>query len=282
MGESKGRLFIKNGLLTQVEEFNDTFSTTPHYVYDVFRVIDGVALFLEDHIERLHSTLALSGFSRDLIPGDFANQVYSLIKANNLIIGNVKVVVLPATAIRKHELLIYVMEHQYPTDNDFERGVALGLHRGLRHNPNAKVMDTVLRSNTNLVKQQNDVYETLLVDKENCITEGSRSNVFFVKGDELITPPMKDVLPGVTQKHVLLLCYQMGIAVCEQKVAVSRLAEFHGVFITGTSRKVLPAYKVDEYYYNAGLPLIRKIQEAFNQKVAMYVEEKLGKIKPIS
>jgi branched-chain amino acid aminotransferase len=276
MAECRGNLFIRNGQLIPVEAFDNSIFNRPHYIYEVFRVIDGVALFLEDHLERLYSTVALSGFSSKVVPDDFVEQVYRLIEANQLQIGNIKVVVLTEDEISGQEFLIYVMEHHYPTDADFELGVALGLHRGLRLNPNAKVMDTELRSNTNVAKQQNNVFETLLVDHDNCITEGSRSNVFFVKGDELVSPPMQDILPGITLKHVLLLCHQLGIAVKEEKVAVSRLPEFDGVFITGTSRKVLPAFRVEEFTYTTGLPVIRRLQEAFNNKVAGYVAEVLA------
>ncbi|HSV87611.1 MAG TPA: aminotransferase class IV, partial [Bacteroidales bacterium] len=128
-----------------------------------------------------------------------------------------------------------------------------------------------LRSSVNLAKQQSDVYETLLVDAENCITEGSRSNVFFVKGEQVISPPLHDILPGITYKHVTLLCNQLGIALREEKVPVRRLPEFDGVFITGTSRKVLPAFRVDEFSYRTDLLLVRRIQQEFNQKVAQYV-----------
>jgi len=273
MAECRGSLFIRNGHLVQVEDFDYSIFNRPHYIYEVFRVINGVALFLEDHLERLYSTVALSGFSSKVVPDDFVDQVYRLIEANRLQIGNIKVVVLTEDEISGHEFQIYVMEHHYPTDADFERGVALGLHRGLRKNPNAKVMDTELRSNTNVANQQNNVFETLLVDDDNCITEGSRSNVFFIRGDELISPPIQDILPGITHKHVLLLCHQLGIAVKEEKVAVSRLSEFDGVFITGTSRKVLPAFRVEEFTYKTGLPVVRRLQEAFNQKVARYVTQ---------
>jgi len=271
MGEFRGSLFIKNGQLTGIEHFDGSFFSRPQYIYEVFRVIDGVALFLEDHLDRLYNTIALSGCNSNLVPGDFAGQVYRLIEANQLKVGNIKVVVLPNEAASGQEFLMYVMEHQYPSPEDFVNGIVLGLHLGLRANPNAKVMDTELRNSTNLAKQQNDVYEILLVDQNQCITEGSRSNVFFVKGDELISPPVRDILPGITHKHVILLCSQLGIALREEKVPVSRLPDFDGVFITGTSRKVLPVARVDEYRYNPDLPVVRKLQEAFNNKVAHYV-----------
>jgi len=271
MPECRGRLYVKNGVLTPVVQFDESALQREHYVYEVFRVIDGVALFLEDHLDRLYRTVELSGYPRHLVPVNFMDQVYMLIGSHSLVEGNIKVVVLPDGPNSPADFLIYIMEHQYPTDNDFTKGVSVGLYRGIRVNPNAKIMDTQLRSNANQAKQQNDVNETLLVDADNCITEGSRSNVFFVKNGRLVSPPLKDILPGITYKHVFLICNRLGISIIEERVFVSSLPEFDGVFTTGTSRKVLPVNKIGEFRYNPDLPIIRKIQAEFNDKVAEYI-----------
>ena len=46
----------------------------------------------------------------------------------------------------------------------------------------------------------NKLYEVLLVDRNGRITEGSRSNVFFVKGNKFYTGPSAMVLVGITRK----------------------------------------------------------------------------------
>lgn len=270
MAECLGKYFLRNGQLLETTSFACDFLSKPHYIYEVFRVIEGIPLFIEDHLERLRQTVTLSGFSEDIIPGDFIEQVRKLVEANQLKEGNIKVVVLPGEGDEAGAFLIYVMEHQYPTEEQFVHGVALALHQGVRHNPNAKVMDVNLRSHTNAIKQEQQVYETLLVDEQGCITEGSRSNVFFALGDELITPPVEDVLPGVTRKYVVKLCQELGIPLKEQKVPESSLAEMDGVFITGTSRKVLPAFRIDEWLFPPDYPIIRKLQQAFNREVEEY------------
>lgn len=271
MAECLGKYFLRNGQLMETLGFQCDFLSRPHYVYEVFRVIDGIPLFIEDHRERLLQTVRLSGIPEDTVPGDFTEQVARLVRANELKVGNIKVVVLPCEGEEASAFLVYVMEHQYPTEEQVEHGVPLALHQGIRHNPNAKVMDVELRNNTNAIKQEQQVYETLLVDDQDCITEGSRSNVFFVHGDGLITPPIEDVLPGVTRKHVVRLCGELGIPLREEKVPESSLAEMEGVFITGTSRKVLPASRIDAWLYPPDHPIIRRLQAAFNREVDDYL-----------
>jgi branched-chain amino acid aminotransferase len=274
MPECIQKFFFRNGLLLESTLFDESFLSKPHYIYEVFRVIDGLPLFIEDHLERLKQTVALSSLPDELVPADFEQQVQRLIEAINLQEGNIKVVMLPAENEQEAAFLIYIMEHQYPSAAEFENGVELALHYGVRENPNAKVMDVELRSNTNQIKKKQLVYETLLVDQDHCITEGSRSNVFFVLGDEVITPPLADVLPGVTRKHVRKLCSDLNIPLREEKVHEYSLGQMDAVFITGTSRKVLPAFRIDEWLYPPDHPIVRQLQSAFNAEVENYLQSK--------
>jgi len=274
MPECIHKSFLRNGQLIESTLFDESFLSKPHYIYEVFRVIDGLPLFVEDHLGRLRQTIELSGLPPQHIPADFTEQVYKLIEANQLQEGNIKVVVLSADTEQEAAFLIYIMEHQYPSVAEFENGVELALHYGVRENPNAKVMDVELRSNTNQIKKKQLVYETLLVDQDHCITEGSRSNVFFVRDEEVITPPLADVLPGVTRKHVMKLCTELGIPLREEKVPETSLWKMDAVFITGTSRKVLPAYRIDEWLYPPDYPIVRQVQAAFNREVENYLQSK--------
>jgi len=274
MSECLGLEFICNGSLTPVEEFRASYLDKSVYIYEVFRVIDGVALFLEDHFERLKRSCQMSGVDFSIDFNLFAIYVSSLVSANSLLEGNIKTVV-EDKGDNTTDILIFITEHQYPTSDQFELGVKLTLMEGVRINPNAKVMDVALRTTANDLKQSQNVYETLLVDQEGFITEGSRSNVFFIRKDKVITPPLADVLPGVTRKYVLKACEKLAIPVREEKVAVSDLIDMEGVFISGTSRKVLPAQSIDNYYFNAKHPLINQIKKGFQELVRQYIVTRL-------
>lgn len=274
MPECIQRFFIRNGQLLESTLFDESFLSHPHYIYEVFRVIEGIPLFIEDHLERLRKTLDLSGHPPGWIPNNFFQLVNDLIASNNLLEGNLKVVLLPGLLTHESVFMIYVMEHQYPSPEEFAEGVPLALIQGTRDNPNAKLMDVQLRNAANLVKKSQRVYETLLLDQDKYITEGSRSNVFFVWDNEVITPPVSDVLPGVTRKHIMKLCEELGILLREEKVKEENLGQMDAVFITGTSRKVLPACRVDEWLYPPDHPVIRQLQVAFNREVENYIRNK--------
>ncbi len=276
MRECLGKLFIDNGNITDKSAFKDTFLNYPHYIYEVFRVIDGVALFLEDHLDRLKKTCELSEHCHGFSSEDIYRQVYKLIKANNFSYGNMKMV-LYMDAQKSRHFLVYITEHQYPSQQQYNDGVPVALFNGIRENPNAKVMDVKLRNATNNMKQELKVYETLLVDQEGCITEGSRSNVFFIRNGKVITPPLQDVLPGITRKHIIEVCENNSIPLTEEKVPARSVVVMEAAFISGTSRKVLPVNRIDNLEFDHDHPLTRKLQKGFNNRVADYIASQTEK-----
>ncbi len=272
MPECIGRFYIRNGRLMEVQHFDSSFLADPHYIYEVFRVVEGIPLFLEDHLDRLKKTISLTGARFPWSFPEIGAQVKDLVLANGMKTGNIKIVFRPGPSPDLDQLLVYIMEHQYPNDTQYREGVGVMLFYGVRQNPNAKVMDVELRRQTREQKAGKGMYEALLVDQNGFITEGSRSNVFFIKANELLTPPLEDVLPGITRKYILQLSRQLKIPAIEQKVKVEDLEEMDGLFISGTSRKVLPVNQVDDMHFEVEHPVTRQLQKAFDKKVAEYLE----------
>ncbi|NLF43115.1 MAG: aminotransferase class IV, partial [Bacteroidales bacterium] len=249
--------------------FSDEFLSRAQYLYEVFRVIDGIALFINDHLNRFSQTLKLTG---NQLPSHFEQleeNIIKLIQSNHLATGNIKIVFLPEG---KGNLMAYITPHQYPTTHEETYGIEVSLMNAIRHNPNAKVMDTHLRADANTIKQQQNVYETLLVNEEGFITEGSRSNVFFIKGDELITPPLEQVLPGITRMNIIKLCSILSVNLSDQYVHTSGLKDMDALFISGTSRKVLPVNKVEDLLFDVNNPLLQKIRKGFDAYIENYIQ----------
>lgn len=271
MGECTGRVFLKNNELIDTTQFDGSFLSGTAYIYEVFRVIDGIPLFLEDHLERLCRSVALTGNSLPLTEKEIQQLVFALVDANELPAGNIKIAYIPSDGATEDLFQLYITPHQYPDARQFREGIAVALFDGSRQNPNAKVMDAALRTHTNQMKSAQNVYETLLVDQEGYITEGSRSNVFFVVDNDIITPPMEDVLPGITRKYVIECCRKEGVPLREERMHVSEIHRAQAAFLSGTSRKVLPINRINDNLYDPSHDLIRIIQHAFNNVVTIYL-----------
>ncbi|KAF0198646.1 MAG: branched-chain amino acid aminotransferase [Bacteroidetes bacterium] len=264
-------VFMANGELQPVAVFDDYFSPEKTYIYEVFRVIDGIPLFIEDHLDRFFETVRLAGADSGCKRNQLLTDILSVIGANGRDEGNIKISIAPGKSGNSN-LLIYYTPHIYPTAQQFASGVAVKLMEAERNNPNAKVMDMPLRAVTDKIKSQDEVYEVLLVDRKGYITEGSRSNVFFISGDEVITPPLESVLPGITRKQIISLCEASQIRVSETVVHRNDLKKFDALFISGTSRKVLPVNRVDEQSFDVNNSQMKRIADLFSNHVASYLK----------
>ena len=266
MNEYTRQFFSCNGKLKPVAEFEKHFGAHVRYIYEVFRVQEGVPLFIGDHLHRLWTTAKLEGVNLPFTRDDILEDIFGVIRSNPKGDGNIKILIsLPATGPVSR--LVYFNPHQYPTAEQFENGVAVSLFTAERNNPNAKVMDMKLRSATDQAKSEGEFYEVLLVDRDGNITEGSRSNVFFVANQKLVTPPVHTVLEGITRKHIMQLCTENKIPAEERSVHQNDLTGMEAVFITGTSRRVLPVCRIDNLMYETSHPLCRKLQHLLEERV---------------
>jgi branched-chain amino acid aminotransferase len=242
------------------------------HIYEVFRVIDGVPLFLEDHLQRLQFSIESVGMEYSI--DYFLEITNKLLKLNGRAEGNIKIIVWKQGNYM-HDMIFYD-KHSYPSADMIANGIQIGILERERTNPNVKLFDNNMRKDAMKLIDENGFYEVLLCSEEGLITEGSRSNVFFIKDNQIITPPASQVLEGVTRKKVISLIKKNGFQFSETEVHKSQLHEFESVFITGTSRRVLPVHTIFPLntYYNCSHNVIRTLQDLFLKLTIDYVLSK--------
>ena len=112
----------------------------------------------------------------------------------------------------------------------------------------------------------------LLVDRNERITEGSRSNVFFVKGNRFYTAPDSMVLSGVTRKKVMECLADLEFTIVEEAVFTSEISTFDAVFLTGTSPKVLPVRSIGKQVFNTQLLVVNELMNQYNHLIDNYIK----------
>jgi branched-chain amino acid aminotransferase len=253
--------FISNGREFETSQLNQITITQPS-IYEVIRVINGVPLFLEDHMERLQRSAASLESKLQLIIPNIISDIERLIKINNCPEKNIKLLVFNS----EKEVPDYIMcfiKSAYPSEEQYSEGIHSILVHAERSNPNAKIVNTQLRETINLELKENNAYEALLVNNKGEITEGSRSNLFFVVQGKIYTAPTQDVLIGITRKYIIEACSNLNLELEEQPIPFSMLDYADGAFITGTSPKVLPIASIEE----------RKLDSVNNQIVKNILAE---------
>ncbi|MGI6586059.1 MAG: aminotransferase class IV [Lutisporaceae bacterium] len=263
-----------NGRIIPVSEAGNISEGSSGTIYEVIRVISGIPLFMERHIERLEASARLIGYSIDSISNNIRQSIAELIKANDNPEKNIRIVVYNMENTVP-DYSIYFIHSSYPTPEQYETGVHGILLKEERSNPNAKVVNSGYKERVAAALADANAYEALLVNSKDEITEGSRSNVFFIKNNEVLTSPKGNVLIGITRVYVFEICRDLGIEIIEKPISVSMLREMDGVFITGTSPKILPISTIDDMSFNSARnPVIKTIMTSYNDRIEEYIKKK--------
>ncbi|MDX9929213.1 MAG: aminotransferase class IV [Bacteroidales bacterium] len=266
MGECYGSCFIRNGEIVPGVLFNNSDVYEGDSVYEVLRMMGGVPLFFTDHMERLENSVKYHGRTMPVSAGKIAADLIVLRKEAGVRDVNLKIVFnYKESGVT---CLLYFIEPLYPTRQQYREGVDTILYDAERENPEVKIINHRLRSSIYHRLIATGAYEALLVDSDGNITEGSRSNVFFIRSGRLFTAPDEKVLGGITRKHVLEICSRNSIPVEFSCVHSGKMADYESLFMTGTSPMVLPIRRVDEHEFSVVNSLMVRLMKHYHDRVS--------------
>lgn len=107
-------------------------------------------------------------------------------------------------------------------------------------------------------------YDALLINRDEYITEGTRTNFFCMQGKTIVSPREEDILPGVTKKMLMRVASGNGYSFKENGIALSDVKQYDGAFLTSTSSGALPIRAIDEFAF-PGIPVaLRELMVLFD------------------
>lgn len=254
----KGSYCVINGQLKPAAEFKEAFIVNGQSVYEVIRVKNQKPLFLDLHLNRMARSVQLTG----IICPDAQNiraGIHELIEKSVQNEGNIELVI-----NNSKNWSARFIPHNFPTGKDYEKGVKTLIYRATRQNPNAKVKLNDLRKKVGDFISKKSIYEVIYAH-DGIITEGSRSNIFFIKNNQFYTPPQSQVLQGITRHVVLEILKKHNYPIIEEPVKVDGIDQYDAAFLTGTSPGVLPIASIDGLQFNTQIKVMRSIMYLFEQ-----------------
>ena len=163
-------------------------------LYETFRTLNHKPIFLEPHLDRLFQSAQgidlTIAFSQNEIVEMIARVVQQFDDPNQ----RARILAVPG------KIIIYTSSLNL--DPSIYNGVSTTVPT-LRKTPKIKTTDYTTCLEAYKIAEDNDCFEAILLNENNQVLEGSRSNVFWVQGEKLFTRD-GDVLPGVTRQNVIL------------------------------------------------------------------------------
>jgi branched-chain amino acid aminotransferase len=246
-------------------------------IYEVARLIDGKVLFWKDHISRFFRSFKKLNIQPTFNATSITKNISTLIATNQISNGNIKFQVNININTRKQKFIALFIPHAYPSDEQYKNGVRTSVSNICRDTPNAKVQQPTVRNTLNQIIKSEASYEAIMIHPKGFVTEGSRSNLFMIKNEKIYTTPTKDILPGITRKHVIQLCKKLAIPLVQKRISFEELLAMDSLFLTGTSPKILPISSVQNNTFNINHALLRMLMKEFDN----YIEEYLRNQKKI-
>jgi branched-chain amino acid aminotransferase len=235
--------------------------------YEVLRVINSKPLFAKDHFLRLEYSIKSIDNEIQISELDFLTQISDLIQTNKIVNGNIKIEAQINLIKKCLSIKSLQLAHHYPSENDYQFGVNAVTYRFVRENPNSKIWNQTLREITDEIIASQKVFEVIYVNDKDCLTEGSRSNLFFIKDNQLISAPESDILLGITRKYIIETACVAGMKLIEKDVNLSEISEYSCAFISGTSPKILPLKLLNQTEFDVNNHKLRNLMTDFNKVI---------------
>lgn len=241
-------------------------------VYEVLRVMLGKPLFLKDHLIRLSQSLNGLGITEQVISDEeVIRGIDKLCFLHENYNGNIEIKIVQET---RETFITFIgfIPHSYPKPLDYLHGVKTNLLSAERDHPNVKQKGSKARDLSDSALANCDVYEVLLVNSKGFITEGSRSNVFFIIKDKIFTSPSNYVLKGITRNYTLNIINSRNISIDFTPISVEDISSIDAAFLCGTSPGILPISSLSGVQFNVKNAYLKTIMQDYNSIIQQYLK----------
>jgi len=251
-------------------------SHTLHYGTGVFEGIRaretsiGTAIFrLVDHIDRLFLSSEAYNLEIPYTHEEILEAAKLIVSKNNLkdayirplvFFGSGEMGLLP-TSVPVHVVVSAWSWGSYLGSEAAEKGVRVCLSPWERISPKsfkpyAKGVGGYMNSTLAKVDAVERGYDdAMMLSESGNVAEGSGQNIFLVKNNEIITPPIETgALNGITRRTVIQIAEDLSIKISEVNITKEELFESDELFFTGTATEVIGVVSIDDIAISDGEP----------------------------
>ena len=161
---------------------------------------------------------------------------------------------------------------------DWGDGVKLAYQENARYAASPFVGTKILSWAMNLTWLENATCrgfdEVILLNEHGEVAECTSANLFIANGSQVWTPPLNSgCLPGITREVLLGEIHVPGIQIGEKVLRPADLESADEVFITSTTRDLLPVFQIEDKQLKRGESARVALQSAFAAFLQRYVSE---------
>ncbi|MCT4640867.1 MAG: aminotransferase class IV [Bacteriovoracaceae bacterium] len=258
-------------------------------IYEVSYTQNRSILFYDEHYARLENSAKLLNMQLQFSKEQITQNILQTLKVSNiddayfrLIItrGESEISLNPKSATQNNFIIIVKPKPTHKKEL-YQKGIDLLLSSVIRNdinsiNPNAKsgnYLNNIMAIDEASKKGFSDA---IMLNKEGLVTEGTTFNIWSIKNGCIKTPKIGNgILAGITRDKIIGLKDQYQII--QDNMSVQDLKEAQEVFITSSTRGVMPVSKIHidnkDYFYTNNTTL--NIRNSYNSLVEKHIKNTL-------
>ena len=250
-------------------------------VFEGIRSYNGRVFKLDEHLERLYDSAKSIMLEIPISIETMEETVLETLRRNHLTEAYIRLIVTrgvgdlgldpdkcpkPSIIIIADKIVLYPQKY-------YEEGleiVTVSVRRNYAEaiNPRIKSLNYLNNILAKIEGKQAGAEEVLMLNAEGYVVECSGDNIFWIKNEVLVTPPVHmGILEGVTRNSVIDLAREAGMRVEERVFTRHDLYIADECFLTGTAAEVIPVVKIDRRSIGDGQPgkITQRLITAFRQ-----------------
>jgi branched-chain amino acid aminotransferase len=258
-------------------------------VYETLRTYNRKPFLLDRHLRRLRTSASMIELGVPLSDEQFAAQVDETVDhaartaatgsewyIRVLLTRGVGELTYDPAACPAPSVVLIVKPHVEPPALAYEQGVKVIFSSVVRNHPDT--VNPMIKSNNllncALAMQEGfkrGAFEVIMRNYRGEVAECALSNIFIVSRGTALTPPLSaGLLPGITREFLFDVGQAAGVPMKEAVLHDDDVFGADEVFLTGTTREIVPIVEVDGRPIGSGLPgsITRKLHETFRKMAA--------------
>jgi len=268
-----------NGLFWTIDKANisvlDRGFTHGDGLFETMRVYSGKIFRLEHHLDRLFQSARSIFIELPITKNEIQSAIYAAIKLNGLSDSIVRLTVtrgelgsgVNVDYSSPPTIVILVKPVKAISKKTYKEGIGIKLYKKSAIRTQG-ISNKIKSCNylSNIILRENalkeNFFEAILLDHNHNVTEGTISNIFIIKNNQLKTPITNEfVLSGIIRQAILDLCLENNIPFKEDLITERELYEADELFLTNSAIEILPVRNINQHKLkNSGMrPMTKHI-----------------------
>lgn len=242
--------FSKNGTILPISQavvpLDNLEYAYGYGVYETIKVRNSILYFGQQHVERLFHSAELIQIQHSYFISNTISHIQNFVSSLEVDSCNLKIMLIGGKTSGEADLYIFATSPLYPDRKLYKYGAKTITAHYERWLPNAKSLNMLPSYLIYRKATLMDCYDALLIDRDGCIREGTRTNFFVIKGRTVVSPPTNKILEGVTRKTIISVLKQNNFDYEERDIPLESIHTFDGAVLSSTSTKIIPIREIDD------------------------------------